>query len=138
MQSVSTPTVLWRGLTMRCGRCGSRHVTRGYFHLRERCPRCGYRFVREEGFFTGVYLINYSFATVVLVLEILGWAVFLILAERDASIVGPLVMGVATAVILPIIGYPFAATTWAAMDLAMRPLDPVEEAEAATYEARPD
>ena len=28
---------------------------------RVRCPNCGLRFEREEGFFTGVYLVNYSF-----------------------------------------------------------------------------
>jgi len=35
-----------------------------------------------------------------------------------------------------LITYPFAKTTWAAIDLATRPLDPVEEAEAALHDRR--
>jgi hypothetical protein len=32
--------------------------------------------------------------------------------------------------------YPYAKSTWAAIDLAARPLDPVEEAEAAQHDQR--
>ncbi len=28
--------------------------------MHERCPTCGMRFAREEGFFTGAYLINFA------------------------------------------------------------------------------
>lgn len=46
--------------------------------------------------------------------------------------------GVGSAVIvivLPIVLYPVAKSLWAAIDLAMRPLEPVEEAEAALHAA---
>ncbi len=36
------------------------------------------------------------------------------------------------AIIVPILFYPSAQAIWSAIDFAMRPLDPVEEAEAAT------
>jgi uncharacterized protein (DUF983 family) len=49
-----------RGLRRRCGRCGGRGLFRGWFRLRERCPSCGYRFAREEGFWTGVFLVNFA------------------------------------------------------------------------------
>ena len=49
----SLGTMLARGFTKRCGRCGSRGIFQSYFKLRERCPRCGYRFQREAGAFTG-------------------------------------------------------------------------------------
>jgi hypothetical protein len=101
--------------------------------LQERCPRCGYKFAREEGFFTGVYLINYGFTAIVLVAEIMFWIGLITARDGNVSMIPALVLGAATAIVLPIVGYPFAATTWAAIDLAARPLDPVEEAEAAVY-----
>ena len=40
--------------------------------------------------------------------------------------------------VLPVITYPFAKTTWTAIDLAARPLEPVEEADAAVHDHRED
>src|SRR5215217_1497712 len=110
MYSASGTTLVWRGLRRRCGRCGSRHLFSRYFRLRERCPKCGYKFAREEGFFTGVYLVNYGFTAVVLVAEIMFWMGVIVANEGDVSIVPALVLGVLTAVVLPIVLYPLAAT----------------------------
>ena len=44
-----------------------------YFQLHERCPRCGYKFEREEGFFTGVYLVNYAVTALLLVVMIFAF-----------------------------------------------------------------
>jgi hypothetical protein len=41
------------------------------------------------------------------------------------------------AVVVPIVFYPFSYTIWAAVDLAMRPLDPAEQADAAAHAASP-
>lgn len=43
--------------------------------------------------------------------------------------------GIALCLVVGVAAYPVATTLWAALDLAMRPLDVVEEAEAATYVA---
>lgn len=127
-------TVL-RGMTRRCGRCGGGGVFEGYFRLREQCPRCGVRFVREEGFFTGVYLINFS---VTLGLMFVALMVF-VLQRAISGSTGPLwpILAVCAglAVLAPVLLYPVAATTWAALDLASRPLEPHEEAEAALWVA---
>src|SRR4051795_6548675 len=114
MHSVSAPALIWRGLRRRCGRCAARHLFTGYFRLRERCPKCGYKFAREEGFFTGVYLVNYGFTAAVLIAEIMFWMGLIIANEGGVSIVPALVLGMLTAVVLPIVLYPWAATTWAA------------------------
>jgi uncharacterized protein (DUF983 family) len=127
---------MWRGVTRRCGRCGGRRVFRTYFQLHERCPRCGYQFEREEGFFTGVYLVNYAATAVLLVAEIVAFFVFAVSREEDVSFIPWLLGGAAIAVIAPIVLYPFAKSTWAAIDFAARPLDPVEEAEAAQHDRR--
>ena len=108
-----------------------------WLKLRERCPTCGYRFEREEGFFTGVYLVNYSFVAVALVIELAVFVVYANASEESVSYVPSFLVGGATAIVLPFITYPFAKAIWAAIDLATRPLDPVEEADAALH-ARPD
>lgn len=104
-----------------------------HFKLGERCARCGYRFAREEGFFTGVYIINYTIVGVLLVAELMAYLAVSVIGDTSAPL-GPWLIGaIAIAVIVPIVAYPRAATTWAALDLLMRPLDPVEEAEAAIH-----
>ena len=109
----------------------------GWLKLRERCPTCGLRFEREEGFFTGVYLVNYSFVAVAIVIELF---VFLIYANanEDAALLPAMAVGAVTALLLPLLTYPYAKTIWVAIDLATRPLDPVEEADAALHEHEDD
>ena len=121
----------------RCPRCGGRGIFSSWLKLRERCPTCGYRFEREEGFFTGVYLVNYAFVAVAIVVEVFVYLIYANAQEGEVT-VGPgiLLIGLATALVLPLITYPFAKAAWAAIDLAMRPLEPVEEAEAALHDQR--
>jgi uncharacterized protein (DUF983 family) len=133
--SASASTVVARGLALRCGRCGARGVLHGWFRLRERCPRCGYRFKREEGFFTGVFLLNFGMTLAVLWVVIMAYVVWRAATDADSSLVPILVVSVAIAVVLPVVFYPVATTAWAALDLALRPLDPAEEADAATWVA---
>jgi len=103
------------------------------FRLKERCPTCGYRFKREEGFFTGVFLVNFGVTLAVLWLVIMGYVLWRATSDAGGGL-GPMLVACATiAVVGPIAFYPFATTTWAAMDLAMRPLEPEEEAEAITW-----
>ena len=127
-------TALGRGLRRRCGRCGERGVFATYFRLRERCPRCGYRFVREEGAFTGVMLMNMVVTFTLMVGSLLTWVFWRgITGDADLAF-WP--FATACAVLAgggPALFYPWAVTTWAALDLAMRPLDPTEEADAEAH-----
>ena len=127
-------TLLGRAIRRRCPRCGGRHVFSGWLRLRERCPTCGLRFEREEGFFTGVYLVNYAAVAVAIVIELFVYVLYANAKENDVALVAPMVIGAATAILLPLITYPFAKAVWIAIDLATRPLDPVEEADAALHE----
>jgi uncharacterized protein (DUF983 family) len=133
MSSASTSTLLRRAIGRRCPRCGGNAIFSSWLKLKERCPTCGYRFEREEGFFTGVHLVNYSLIAVAIVFELFVFVVYANAQEGDASYGPALLIGFATAIVLPLITYPFAKTLWAAIDLATRPLDPVEEADAALY-----
>jgi uncharacterized protein (DUF983 family) len=121
--------MILRGLVKHCPRCGAGHLFDGYFRLKERCPRCGYRFDREEGFFTGTYLIN--FAVTEGLLFVVMMALIVVLSRNPDTAIAPiLLVALGAAIVAPIAFYPHARTTWAALDLAMRPLEPVEEAEA--------
>lgn len=133
--ATNAATALARGMVGRCGRCGQRRIMQHWFRLRERCPRCGYRFKREEGFFTGVFLVNFSVTLIVLWVVIMGYVLWRAATDSDAGLVPILVVSVAIGFVVPIAFYPLATTTWAALDLVLRPLDPDEEADAVTWAA---
>lgn len=50
--------------------------------------------------------------------------------------VGPMTaIGLAVALVAPIVLFPVSQTMWAALDLAMHPLEPAEQADAAAHAA---
>jgi len=104
--------------------------------MKERCPRCGYRFSREAGSFTGTYLVNFAVTEALMFAVLMVYVLWRGVTGSHAPL-WPFLAGCATfAVVAPIVFYPFAASTWAAMDLLMRPLDPDEEADAAAHQNR--
>jgi uncharacterized protein (DUF983 family) len=114
--------MLRRGVLRRCPRCGGGKLFRTWWSMHDRCPRCGLRFVREEGYFTGVYLVNFGVVLAVLFVMVMGVALWLG-SHPDASALPFLVTGTAIAVVVPVAFYPFARTIWAALDLAMTPME---------------
>lgn len=116
-------TMLRRGLAKRCPRCGGGSLYRGWFRMRDRCPTCGMCFEREEGFFTGAYLINFAITEGFLFLAVMGFVLVLANSDGGTGLAVPLVIGLVIAVIAPLLFYPFARTIWSAIDLAMRPLE---------------
>ncbi len=123
------------GARGRCGRCGGKGIRRGYFSLRKRCLTCGYRFQREEGFLTGVFLVKFGFTLAVLFGGLLAWVVVRS-ASGDEGAIWPVLAGALSVALVVLVAiYPVAAATWAALDLAMRPLEPDEEAEAVAWVA---
>jgi uncharacterized protein (DUF983 family) len=125
-------TLLWRGVGRRCPRCGGRRALDSWFRLAERCPDCGYRFVREDGFWLGAYVINFVVVEAIIGAVLFGY-IFVAANNPDSSAVPIIVAGVVAAIAAPILFFPFSRTIWAAIDLAIRPLEPAEEAEAVTY-----
>jgi len=123
-----------RGMVGKCPLCGGRGLFIRWFGLAERCPTCGHRFDRkpEEGFFLGAYTLNLSLVLVLLCLDLFCFG----LATGDLLPVPPwtlVVMAVAIAVVVPLLGYPASKTTWSAIDLSMHPPEPVEQAEAVAH-----
>lgn len=118
----------------RCPLCGSGGLFQRWVTMRERCPGCGHRFERraEDGFFLGAYVINLAFTFIAL-----GAVLFLEIA-RQADIVDIpfwafIGLAIVAVLVVPLVGYPVSKTLWSAIDLASRPPDVVEQAEAAAH-----
>lgn len=127
--------VLLRGLARHCPNCGSGHLFDGWFSLRDRCPRCGMLFERQEGFMLGSMTINMivTFLAVAVVV-----AVAMVVTWPDVPMWPVMGLGAVAAIVVPVVFWPFAVTIWAAGELAVRPLEPDEIADAAAHAARDD
>ena len=124
------PLLLRRGLRRQCPRCGGGNVFVTRWSLKDRCPACGYLFQREPGFFLGAWFLNFMVLEIVhfvLVMAFILWKS----GHPEAGLVPPLGVGLVTAVVMPIVLYPWSQSTWAAIDLAMTPLELKEIVEAA-------
>lgn len=118
----SPGTLLKRGVTKRCPRCGERDIYRTYFRMRERCPSCGYLFEREPGFFVGAYLINFAIIEGILFVLLMGFIAWKD-QNPDAGVVIPIGLGLLLGIVGPVVFYPYSRTIWSAFDLLMTPLE---------------
>lgn len=130
MSRTAVGTMLRRGLARRCPNCGTGHLFRGWFHMVDRCPGCGVRFSREEGFFIGALFVNFAVTEAVL----FAWLVAaFLLTLPDAPVLLIAAGAVAVCIAVPLLCYPFSKTIWAAIHLAMEPLNASEQADAAAH-----
>jgi uncharacterized protein (DUF983 family) len=125
----SWSVMLRRGLRKRCPRCGGGDLYRTWFRMREWCPTCGMVFEREEGFFVGAYLINFAIVEVSLFVVLMVF-IAVLSQNSQASLVLPLAIGAFLAIVVPLLTYPRSRTIWAAIVLAMNPLELEEIVEA--------
>lgn len=102
----------------------------GWFRMKERCPNCGYKFAREAGHFTGTYLLNFAVTESFMFVILLAYALWRGMSDSSAPLWPFLALAATFAVVAPIVFYPVATSTWAAIDLLMRPLDVEEELDA--------
>ena len=114
----SSFVVLLRGLTKRCPRCGQGKLFRRWLQMAQKCPRCGLTFEREEGAFLGSLAINYSITGLALIAYLI---VVLVVTLPDPPVAALTAGAVGIAIVLPLLIYPFAKTTWAAIDLLLHP-----------------
>jgi len=84
------------------------------------CPGCGFHFHREPGQWLGSWFLNVCLTQGVVVALLVG-LVGLSWPERPAT--AALLLAVVAAGAVPVAFFPFSRTIWAAVDLAMRPLD---------------
>jgi uncharacterized protein (DUF983 family) len=111
--------LLGRALLLRCPNCGGGRLFYGFFEMRERCPTCGILLERgESDYFIGAYTLN------LIAVEILLAGAFLVVVvftwpnpPWNALQYGGVILSILGAVFC----YPFAKTTWLAVDLIFRP-----------------
>jgi uncharacterized protein (DUF983 family) len=127
-------TMIWRGVRVRCPRCGGGKLFISYFKLKERCPTCGYKIAREDGFWLGGYVMNVVIGEGLLAIYLLIFAARVI-SNPEIPIRPWLAGAIALAIIPPALFFPMSRTTWMAMDLMLHPLEPYEVAEADLYRA---
>jgi uncharacterized protein (DUF983 family) len=111
--------MLWRASLLRCPNCGGRGLFEGFFRMKQRCPACGILLERgESDYFLGGYTLNLIAVEILLAL---GFLVVVIVTwpnpPWDALQYGGVILSVLGAVFC----YPFAKTTWLAVDLIFRP-----------------
>ena len=120
--------MLGRAVRLRCPRCGSRGWFKGWFTRAERCPGCGIRIERQDGFVLGAVTVNIITTFGLLAVVIVAGFV---LSYPDVAVAPILAAGVGVAVVWPVVFFPFSHTLWAAVDFAMRPIEPGEAEDAA-------
>lgn len=102
-----------RGLLRRCPRCGQKKLFRRWLQLTPECPRCGLVFEREEGAFLGSLAINYGVTALAVIAYLV---VVLVVTLPDPPVFALTAGAVGIAIVVPLFVYPFAKTTWAAID----------------------
>ncbi|HET7131262.1 MAG TPA: DUF983 domain-containing protein, partial [Gammaproteobacteria bacterium] len=66
----------WRGLRLRCPRCGASGIWNSFYSMKHACPTCGQVLERGESsdFWVGAYLINLVVAeTMAVVIAAVMW-----------------------------------------------------------------
>jgi uncharacterized protein (DUF983 family) len=115
--------LLGRALLLRCPNCGRGGLFFGFFNMRERCPNCGILLARGEAdYFIGAYTLNLIAVETLLAL---GFVIVVVATWPHPPWLALQVGGVVLSVLGAVGCYPFAKTTWLAVDLIFRP--PVRE-----------
>ena len=102
--------VLVRALRLRCPRCGTTPLYRGWFTMHERCAGCGYRYEREQGYFVGAIYLNYAVTVAVAAGAVLVLDVFVGLSLR-----AQLTLGIALAALVPLLFFRYSRSLWLCM-----------------------
>ena len=112
--------LLWRGVCLRCPRCGARSLFRTWFAMHERCAVCGLRFEREQGYFLGAMYINYG---VRVVLALLG---SFALEYWSGCLILQLVLWIGFCTVFPVLFFRHWRGMWLGFDFIFDP-DMAEE-----------
>jgi uncharacterized protein (DUF983 family) len=115
--------VLARGLVKRCPRCGQRRLFRRWFEIAPRCPRCGLLFDRGEGFWLGTMAINLGVTELAFGALLVGG---IVLTWPDVPWVALTVGAILINAVLPLVLFPFAKTTFLAVDILMHRMDEID------------
>jgi len=119
----SIPTMLGRGLTRRCPRCGQGALFRRWFSMLPRCPRCDLDFERGEGFWLGSMAVNLGVTEAAFAIVLVGG---MVLTWPDVPWVGLGIVSVLVNLIVPLVFFPFSKTLFLAVDLVMHRMGAID------------
>jgi uncharacterized protein (DUF983 family) len=112
-------TLLGRALLLRCPSCGGGSLFTGFFKMKNRCPTCGLLLERgESDYFIGAYTLNLIAVELLLAM---GFLIVVLVTRPNLPWKALQYGGVALSVLGAVFCYPFAKTTWLAVDLMFRP-----------------
>ncbi|HET9110855.1 MAG TPA: DUF983 domain-containing protein [Ktedonobacterales bacterium] len=120
--------LLWRGLMLRCPRCGVGKLYRRGYQMYDTCGSCGWVFEREEGYWTGAIAVN------LVVTELLIFFAIFPLLIFQAPLVLSIVVGLGLAILTPFLFYWHSKSLWMAMDFMLHPTDMVTAGRIMTVE----
>lgn len=108
-----------RAMRRRCPVCGGGSLFHRWFDMVDRCPTCGLATDRVVGHWIGAVGINtiLSFGALFIVLVAGAVATY-----PDIRFVPVLLSCVATALLVPVLCWPYSRTLWTAVDIMMRPV----------------
>ncbi len=120
--------LLWRGLRLRCPRCGVGKLYKHGYTMYETCGSCGWYFEREEGYWTGAMAVN------LVVTEMLIFVAIFPLLIFQAPLALTLSLGLGLAILTPFLFYRHSKALWMAMDFMIHPADLVPAGRVMTVE----
>jgi uncharacterized protein (DUF983 family) len=112
--------LMTRALRLHCPHCGGARIFASFSQLKPNCPSCGLRLERgESDYFVGAYLFNLIAVELILFFCVCGFVFFTWPDPPWDAITYVTALLMLSGCVLC---YPFAKTTWLAVDLAIRPL----------------
>ena len=105
-----------RAVRLRCPRCGTTPLFRGWFRMAEACALCGLRFERAQGYFVGAIYVNYGVTTILAVAGFFVlWGVFGLSTRAQLAVLVPIV------VLFPLWFFRYSRSLWLALEWALNP-----------------
>jgi uncharacterized protein (DUF983 family) len=103
-------------IALRCPRCLSGRVWRGFVSMNAACPVCGLVFDRESGYFAGAMVVSYALAVPILAAIVIA---LIVLGGLDA-VVALIIGNTAYLVLVPFI-FRYSRIVWLHLDWLIDP-----------------
>lgn len=112
--------LLWRGLILRCPRCGQGKLFRHGYAMYPKCAVCGWVFEREEGYWTGAMAVNLIVAELIVLVAIIPVCIWVL--ANSIPIVPVIILGMAGSAVLPLLFYRHSKSLWMSIDFLLHPV----------------